>query len=966
MRRFLCTAALLWAGAALAAGPTVEPILHIEAGMHASIVKRIALDPSGRWLVTVSDDKSARIWDVPTGQLQGIVWLPEGPGNEGEAFAVAFSPDASTIAIGGWTGFSNGQADVVPAEGHNIYLVDRATGSIVRRIGGLPNVVVALEFSPDGQYLATGIGRGNGIRVFRVDSGAVVGKDEDYGDSSEGMDFARDGRLVTSSYDGFIRLYRVGAAGLRLLAKEEAPGGRQPVTVRFSPDGRLVAVGFADSGAVSVLDGVTLGARYAPDTSSIREPSLAVVAWSADGTTLYGGGRYMVNRIAQVRRWSDAGRGPAQDIPVATDTIRGLRALPGGELIFGSADPAWGVLDGSGQRIRFVAAPNADFRNNIDGLRVARDAGTVRFAYRQGRDPARFDVDGGLSLGEETSIPLSQARFEAPGLAVTEWHNSQTPKLNGKPLELRHLEIARALAITPDASHFLIGADWSLHLFDAEGKESWQVTTPAATWAVNISGDGRTAVAAFADGTLRWYDLQNGREKLAFYAHADHKRWVAWTPSGYYQASAGGEDLIGWVVNRGADSGADFFPASRFRARFNRPDVIAQAVNATSEANALRAADLAAGRQAVARPVTVQAVLPPVIEIRAPREGATVSGDVVTIRYATRAPNDAPVTDIRVRVNGAAVTLPGTRGLAPVATGGEREVQVPLRDASSTIQLFAENRNGVSTPASLRVNWAAPARTAESTILKPKLYVLAVGVAKYQNPTFNLGLPSKDARDFAAVLTRQKGLLYSDVQVRLLVDADATKDNILDGLDWLQHQVTARDVGMMFLAGHGMNDSNNKYFFLPHNADPEKLLRTAVPNADIKDALGSLAGKVVFFIDTCHSGNALGTARTRGVMDVSAFVNDLASAENGVVVFAASTGSQLSLEDPAWGNGAFTKAVVEGLSGGADLERSGKITLKALDYFIDERVKALTGGRQSPISIAPKGIPDFPVAVVAR
>jgi uncharacterized caspase-like protein len=81
-------------------------------------------------------------------------------------------------------------------------------------------------------------------------------------------------------------------------------------------------------------------------------------------------------------------------------------------------------------------------------------------------------------------------------------------------------------------------------------------------------------------------------------------------------------------------------------------------------------------------------------------------------------------------------------------------------------------------------------------------------------------------------------------------------------------------------------------------------------------------------------------------------------------VFTAATSHQLSLEDPAWGNGAFTKAVVEGLDGKADLQKRGSITLKGLDYYVDERVKELTNGRQSPVSLMPSGVVDFPIAVV--
>jgi len=56
----------------------------------------------------------------------------------------------------------------------------------------------------------------------------------------------------------------------------------------------------------------------------------------------------------------------------------------------------------------------------------------------------------------------------------------------------------------------------------------------------------------------------------------------------------------------------------------------------------------------------------------------------------------------------------------------------------------------------------------------------------------------------------------------------------------------------------------------------------------------------------------------------------------------------------------------EGLNGKADFQRSGRVTLKGLDYYIDERIKDLTGGKQSPVSIAPSGVPDFPIAVLAN
>jgi hypothetical protein len=332
----------------------------------------------------------------------------------------------------------------------------------------------------------------------------------------------------------------------------------------------------------------------------------------------------------------------------------------------------------------------------------------------------------------------------------------------------------------------------------------------------------------------------------------------------------------------------------------------------------------------------------------------------VTLRYTTR--SDTPVTGIRVRVNGQAVSQ--ERGLS--VTRDEQVVNVPIPPRDSEIQLFAENKNGVSVPVTVRVKWTSRATAVknDSFNIKPKLYVLAVGVAQYTHADISpLGFSAKDAKDFTAAMKRQTSL-YRDVEVKLLTDADATKDNVVDALEWLQKQVTQHDVGMLFMAGHGVNDPTAGYYYLPVNADPEKLKRTGVSMADIRSTLASLTGKAVFFIDTCHAGNVLGSGR-RAVSDMNGVINELASAENGVVVFSSSTGKQYSLENQAWGNGAFTKAVIEGMNGGADYQHSGRITHKMLDLFVSERVKQLTNGKQSPVTQAPGGVPDFPVAAVA-
>ncbi|MCZ6862324.1 MAG: caspase family protein [Alphaproteobacteria bacterium] len=149
---------------------------------------------------------------------------------------------------------------------------------------------------------------------------------------------------------------------------------------------------------------------------------------------------------------------------------------------------------------------------------------------------------------------------------------------------------------------------------------------------------------------------------------------------------------------------------------------------------------------------------------------------------------------------------------------------------------------------------------------------------------------------------------------------------------------------------------------MPFNADPRELESTSLSYERLKGALSRIAGRVYFFVDTCKSGAIWGRPGEPST-DVNRLVNDLKSPEHGVVVFASSTNQQLSLENQAWGNGALTKAVVEGLRGRADLLRNGRVTVNTLDTYVSDRVATLTEGRQTPATGKPL-IKDFVLAIL--
>jgi uncharacterized caspase-like protein len=136
-----------------------------------------------------------------------------------------------------------------------------------------------------------------------------------------------------------------------------------------------------------------------------------------------------------------------------------------------------------------------------------------------------------------------------------------------------------------------------------------------------------------------------------------------------------------------------------------------------------------------------------------------------------------------------------------------------------------------------------------------------------------------------------------------------------------------------------------------------------VSRDDINDVLYDLPGKKALFLDACHSGAALAGTRAAPT-DINSVLNDFASAESGLVAYAASTGREFSLENAEWGHGAFTKALIEAIGESkAPFDKTGEITTAGLDLYISQRVKELTNGIQHPVMTRPQLVADFPIAL---
>ncbi len=963
-----------------------DPILRLETAFHTQRISQIDVDQKERYVVTGSSDKTVRVWDLHSGQLVRTLRPPIGPDQEGRIFAVAISPDAKTIACAGWTGKSwDGK--------FSIYLFNRLSGQLENRISGLEASVSTLTYSQDGKVLAAtlhGSYGHNGVRMYRTSDDRLIAEHREYGAESYGADFDHLGRLVTSSFDGFIRLYD---KEFTLLAQEKISGGTRPVQVTFNPAGDKIAVGFEDSGSISVISGQDLSFLYSPAQSTVAPGSLNSVAWSHDGQSLLAAGTLQVQGYHPIRKWSNQGRGSYQDIPTVRNTIFDIDSLENGGFLFGAAGGSFGLFDRSDNAVFVRRSGIADFRDNRGALRVSSDGTGVQFPYSP-----EDDAIGHFSLKNRVLIsnPIQQDTLYPPLLQVPEltidgWSTSKLstalkpPKINNVPVSLQKYEIARSYAITPDHQGVVVGTTWYLRLLNTKGREQWKVPIPGDAWSINIPQKGKVVVVALGDGTIRWYRLADGKHILTLFPHSDKRRWIVWSAEGYYDASPGAESLLGWHKNRAKNSAADFYPAGRFRAVSYRPDIIANIVKLWDESEALKLANhekaarfqalsvVPEAKESVAADINTMSPskdsskhsesgdivsLAPVLTIHSPGKQIDLATPFLTIGYSIQTSSEEQVSEVFAEIDGA--RIPTSHNLQVVGTTSAGEpirqllLTVPPRD--SQVFVYARHQNRISAPATIQVKWQP--EVVQDFSVRPNLYVLSIGISRYQSRNWSVPTAANDARMFADLFQAQDNQFYRRVKAKVLTDNQVSKDAILDGLDWIDHEMTSKDVAMIFVAGHTVLDQRGIPHFLTIDTQLDKIFSTGLVITDIQNTVLSMAGKTLLFLDTCHVSNPLGVKACPKVMDsLTRFVS---TASKETVLFS-STHAQPVVQNSGGKHGAFAQALRQSLTRETDPPTKDQITVSMLDLFLKEQVKDLTDGQQQPLVVKPLTVQDFSI-----
>jgi len=962
-----------------------QPILQLNTGLGRESIFTMDANEKAGVFVTGAFGGQVTIRRLSDGSLVKNLRGQTSVFGRNELFGVALSPDGSTIAT--LISTQNTEKLVQPPWGQ-IRLFDSRSGQLkgwtfLDGSSAGPEIV----FFPDGDHMAVAregyfdFAEGadeteqdrfsNGVSIIRVSDASEV-KRISQKEAITALDIANDGRIATVTETGKIHLYDEGLQE-SIVGQVPLPG--TPQRIEFSPDGMKLAIAYLDQHAVSVLSSDDLSLLFQPlgREGDRDDDNFSVVEWSADGEYLYAGGVHTVVESDEfsIRRWGEEGRGNPIDIDVGVvaSALRPwgksgiLAANFSGDVIAFDEDGKV-VFDLESGALQYFESEERYNRISLDGMRlqigkpkVEANPNILDFDIRK-----RIITNTIVNEGEDFPYDedLFAPEFSGPGIQIEWSDDGRTLLLNGKQISRENAENI-SIAVVPNGSGIIASRPTDLSsgfvtFLNRDGTVRWSKFVRAFPQRINASGDGRLAIVSFADGTVRWYRAADGEELLSLYIHAqftvdengervwDYSRWVIWTPEGYYDASAGGEDFIGWQINQGADKEALFYGASRFRDLYYRPDIIRKTLETLTVTQAPPSEQ-------------VLALLPPVVRILDVDE--SVEGRA-SVRYEINSPSGKPVTEFRALVDGRVYDLSDSRA---ETTTGIRELEVILQPGDQQITLVAATEDGFGeeeTRGLARI--FDPDKPVERN-----LYALVIGISDYQDDDLrDLSFADDDAKDVTAALTAQSNSFYRNVETKTLMDGEATRDAILGALDWLRTAPGDQDVSLLFLAGHGINQlqtgqltgdvPTGTYYFLPNDVDLNSLSSTGVSYDDLLEYIHHARGYKILALDTCHSGQ----------VDSNGLVNRFASDENGVIVFASSTASQTSTEKADWENGAFTEALLEGLEGQADDPRLPDQLIDHLELggWLNLRVKNLTNGNQTPIVGTSRAIPATTIAAV--
>ena len=470
------------------------------------------------------EEEFVRVMDVPSGDEVMAVDIPGGPRD------TAISPDGQQVAVGTF----------VPVAAR---VVDGTTGELVHDLPGHEGPVAAVEYSPDGAWVATASVDGT-VQFRDARTGETVHTLAEFGTEVRALAWTPDSRrLAAGGLDGEIRVVDVteSAAGTAfgLAASSTAKG---VVGLAFSPDGtRLVSgdwpvtattlwdLGIDGDAEVANLPSNTTtygDAAYLPDgTLATTTDDRTVTVWDTTDST-------DVLRLESSDTWAD----DLRSIAVSSD---GAMLAAGATA---ESAQVWDLRDGSEMFSKGADVAEPAVSPDSTLVALASGAGTLNLYERDGSLAAQLLAAEGTGLTDPafspdgTTIAVVQRSNdrETPDnqLLLWDWRSDTT--------DVWDVGTGSGPVYSPDGTQLALGDGagpaqvWDVgtgeRVFDLEGHAAGVVD-------VAYSPDGQRIATASFDGTGRLWDSGTGQAVLRLPRLPGEVSSVDFSPDGQHLAT---------------------------------------------------------------------------------------------------------------------------------------------------------------------------------------------------------------------------------------------------------------------------------------------------------------------------------------------------------------------------------------------------------------------------------------------
>uniref|UniRef100_UPI00404A1152 caspase family protein n=1 Tax=Fulvivirga sp. TaxID=1931237 RepID=UPI00404A1152 len=869
--KVLLAITLVFSGS-LSKAQTGVPRIVINSGGHSGKIFNILYSPDGKQIISVSEDKTIRIWDSRTGEMIKKFEAQIGKGPEGMLYASAISPDGKYLAAAGYPSAAE--------KGNHIILIDIEKGVQAGTAVGHSNVINSLDFDGSGKYLASGSDDGT-INIWSVEESHQMPLKAtlEVGTRVTGVSFNNKTQsLAVASDQKNVLVYDLVKlnAGVSKFSPRELKGHKDIVNKAvYSPDGSYIASSSLNNEMFLWKPDGELVKQFNNEKNIINAltfsyDSKILVAMDVSGV----GRSYSIpsgNKFADFNGHDNTVF--SADFSPESETGNYIVATAGGNnnLIY-----IWNPINGrSQQTIKGHGGTIWDlsFGEELDLYISTDQTNKDRVVHN-----FRFDFSTfGITVNpEEPSIGSTGFLLEANKLVKqTGIYTLEIGK--GNVIQNDEFEDGRILDYQVRANgNVIVGSDFSLKEYSTSGgilKEFLGHTGGVRT--VTVSKNGKYMASGSEDQTIKiwnlydkgdlpslrdvfeaedWHEYFTSLEvdSLTYQASeeawkefivylksvgdktykdieevysnlgvttipfanmfvSDQGEWIVWAPDGYFSCSSNGAQYFGWHINEGINKLAEYYSAEQYFDILYRPETMVK-----SMVHAKRVTDILKEEGEKIFDLT---------KLNRPSAAFFNINNLAFGEYKQLDYHDGNYDTQSKTLELEADIYDGGGGIKEVNIYQNNKL-ILIDDEFETTgtqgkqfhRTYSVNlTNGNNEFKIVVKNFQKIESAGDKLKVKyvgeimatSSLYILSVGINTYKNPGYNLNYAQPDAKSFTNKVIGNSSKMFKNVRKTEIYDTEATKENIIKGFESIISQAKPEDVFVFYYAGHGTLDEEN-------------------------------------------------------------------------------------------------------------------------------------------------------------